>query len=141
MSTFDNAYNIILKPNDLILAGQTDVDFSIEHPTEEVLEKENDGVPTKEKTGVVSRTFSVSGLQKVKEAGEDATHVDRHDIIDMVEGSSTVPFIYGDKSTGGIIYTGNLHVVSYSESSGSSGRGTYTINCEVSGTVTQSTTT
>ncbi len=125
-----NGNKITLKINSKYYAGVTDTDFSGSIKWDESLIKEDNGVAQKE-LNIHEEKISISGIVSINEAGDVATHTDWADIRAAYRAGAAIPFVYGMFTTGHPEITGNLRINSLSEKAGSSGKATYSLECEI----------
>lgn len=132
-------YNIILQAttpdgNTKYFAGTTENTFDINVETEESQTKADKGTPRT--TGkYYTGTFSINGLVSINETGDETENADRDDVISLTIGMQKHHFVY--KIEGGAKeYTGELMITSYSESTNSDEKGTFSVNCKVDGEIT-----
>lgn len=125
-----NGNKITLKIGAKYFAGVTDTDFSGSIKWDESLIKEDNGVAQKELNNYEEK-FNISGIVSINESGEAATHTDWAAIRTAYRAAAPVAFVYGLFSAGKPEISGNLRINSYSEKAGSSGKATYSIECEI----------
>lgn len=125
-----NGKDITLKIGTKFFTGVTDTDFSGSVKWVESLIKEDGGKPVKE-LDTFDEKFNVSGITSINETGQTATHTDWAAIRAAYRAAAAVAFAYGMHTSGKPEISGNLRINSYSEKAGSSGKATYTIECEV----------
>lgn len=131
-------YNILLKLNSKKIAGTTANSFGIKPKIKESLIKDDDGISQSEVIGYDSE-FSVSGLMILNEGGESSNFEDVGTLRAAAMAGTLIPFVYGDKNSGGKTLIGNLLITDYKEDTDSENIGTYSISCKVSGVLTEST--
>lgn len=125
-----NGNKITLKIGSKYYAGTTDIDYSGSIKWDESLIKEDDGVPQRE-LNTFEEKFTISGIICINETGEATTHTDWSGIRSAYRAAAPVAFAYGMFESGKPEISGNLRINSYSEKTGSDGKGTYTAECEI----------
>lgn len=125
-----NGNKITLKINSKYYAGVTDTDMSGSVKWDESLIKEDNGIAQKELNSHDEK-ISISGIVSINETGDETDHTDWADIRAAYRAAAPIPFVYGMFSTGKPEITGNLRINSYSEKAGSSGKATYSLECEI----------
>lgn len=121
---------ITIKIGSKYFQGVTDTDLSGSVKWEESLIKEDNGVAQKEMVGFDEK-ISISGIVGINETGEVSTHTDWGSIRTAYRAAATLAFVYGMFATGKPEVSGNLRINSYSEKAGSSGKATYSLECEI----------
>lgn len=125
-----NGKDITLKIGTKYFTGVTDTDFSGSVKWTESLIKEDGGKPQKE-LDTFDEKFNVSGITSINETGETSTHTDWAGLRTAYRAAASIAFVYGMFATGKPEITGNLRIMSFSEKAGSSGKATYTVECEI----------
>jgi len=124
--------------NDLIFAGTTGNTFERNIEAITALTKQDGGSP-RYLGGTASGSISIEGLVTINEAGDDATQVDKDDIIDLVEAKALIDFVYGGTTSGDVVRKGKILLTSYSETTDSEGLATFSVSGEISGAITKET--
>lgn len=130
-------YNVLFKLKDKTLVGETSSSLDISAKVKESLTKADKGNTKREVTGH-DVTFSVNGVMELNESTGTVSILDSDALIAeaLKKGDeSLIDFVY--TRGGGKAYTGKAIITSYSESADAEGNATYTVNCSVSGDLTQ----
>ena len=130
-------YNVLFKLHDKTLVGETSSSLDISAKVKESLAKEDKGNTQREVTGH-DVTFSVNGIMELNESTGTVSSLDSDELIAealKTGESSLISFVY--TRGGGKAYKGKAIITSYSESADAEGNATYTLNCSVSGYLTQ----
>jgi predicted secreted protein len=129
--------NVLFKLSDKTLVGETSSSLDISAKVKESLTKADKGNTKREVTGH-DVTFSVNGVMELNESTGTVSILDSDALIAeaLKKGDeSLIDFVY--TRGGGKAYTGKAIITSYSESADAEGNATYTLNCSVSGDLTQ----
>lgn len=130
-------YNILFKFSDKALIGETSSSLDISAKVKESLTKADKGNTKREVTGH-DVTFSVNGVMELNESTGTVTALDSDALIAealKTGEASLIDFVYTRGN--GKAYKGKAIITSYSESADAEGNATYTLNCSVSGDLTQ----
>ena len=129
-------YNIAFTIDGKACVGETSSNLDISATVKESLTKADKGNKRREVTGH-DVTFSINGVMMLNEDGSTAS-LDADALINLaltVGEASVVPFVYTRGEGKG--YKGDMIITSYSEAADAEGNATYTLNCSVSGALTQ----
>lgn len=133
METRTMGYNITLKLNSKKVMGTTDNDFGIDAETKESLIKDDLGKSQIDYSGYKA-TLGISGLSMTTDETEP-TKLTQNDLISAIVNKTKIPFVYSRVGSTATI-EGNLVITKYSESSGSSDHGKWTVSTQVDGDLT-----
>ena len=129
-------YDLIIKVTDgatqKIMAGVTSNKFSIKPKVKESLTKEDRGNATKKLTGYDGE-LSASGLVYINEAGDEATKIDRDDLIRLAKAGTPLEIVYGEVVSGKTVQKGNAIITDFSEDSPAEDTATWSISLGGSG--------
>lgn len=134
-----SAYNILIKIGDKKLGGMTDNDMDIEAVVRESLSKYDQGVARKEVVNHTA-TFSVSGSITKHNETANTEFADSDDMLEYAlktNDDANFEFVYmrADMKA----YQGKMIIKSYKESAGddATAAATYSMSCEVVGSLTE----
>jgi hypothetical protein len=111
-------YLLTLKIGTKIIKGLETTGLKIKPNFEEILLKENAGVPTDDFIDYDTE-MSFAGKTIERDSGESSTHEDFETIRVAAAGGSSVTFIYGRTVVGEKQVTGTAYITDYSEDAGS----------------------